>query len=164
MEFQADPCIYFKWTTKGIVIWASWVDDLLSCGNKDEVLKGHQHIKKYFDLDKIGELNKYVGCKIEYQREKGWMKMTQPVLIQSLDDEFNLEEIVGECATPAAPGSTLEETDQVLEEKRHTNYRKGVGKLIHVAKYSRPTISNACLLYTSPSPRDLSTSRMPSSA
>ena len=28
----------------------------------------------------------------------------------------------------------------------------------------RPTISRSCLLYTSPSPRDLSTSRMPSSA
>ena len=27
-----------------------------------------------------------------------------------------------------------------------------------------PTIQSACLLYTSPSPRDLSTSRMPSSA
>ena len=37
----------------------------------------------------------------------------------------------------------MEETEQVLEEKRYTNYRKGVGKLIHVAKYSRPTISNA---------------------
>ena len=32
------------------------------------------------------------------------------------------------------------------------------------AKLSRGTVYNTCLLYTSPSPRDLSTSRMPSSA
>ena len=68
---KADPCVYFKWTEKGIVIWASWVDNLLSCGNKDEVLKGCQHIKKYYDLAEIGELNKYVGCKIEYQCKEG---------------------------------------------------------------------------------------------
>ena len=69
--------------------------------------------------------------------------MTKPVLIQSFEDEFSLEEITGECATPVAPGSTFEETEQVLDEKRHTNFRKGVGKLIHVTKYSRPMILNA---------------------
>ena len=30
--------------------------------------------------------------------------------------------------------------------------------------YKKPVMIDACLLYTSPSPRDLSTSRMPSSA
>ena len=33
-----------------------------------------------------------------------------------------------------------------------------------VAKKTTPTELSVCLLYTSPSPRDLSTSRMPSSA
>ena len=33
-----------------------------------------------------------------------------------------------------------------------------------IADKSKAAITNACLLYTSPSPRDLSTSRMPSSA
>ena len=35
---------------------------------------------------------------------------------------------------------------------------------IHYVGLSRVTTINGCLLYTSPSPRDLSTSRMPSSA
>ena len=38
----------------------------MSCGNKEDVVEGRQAIKKYFDLDEIGELNEYVGCKIEY--------------------------------------------------------------------------------------------------
>ena len=33
-----------------------------------------------------------------------------------------------------------------------------------VNRYMKPTFAKPCLLYTSPSPRDLSTSRMPSSA
>ena len=42
-----------------------------------------------------------------------------------------------------------------------------VEKLISVSDTAHPAIrdqAKACLLYTSPSPRDLSTSRMPSSA
>ena len=31
---QADPCVHFKWTDKGPMIWSSWVDDTLSCGTK----------------------------------------------------------------------------------------------------------------------------------
>ena len=52
--------------------------------------------------------------------------------------------------------------EQVVE-----NYDVGVGQKILVAFSIAdhiPGMSDACLLYTSPSPRDLSTSRMPSSA
>ncbi len=35
---KADPCVYFKWTRNGLMIWSSWVDDLLSCGHKHDVI------------------------------------------------------------------------------------------------------------------------------
>ena len=38
-----------------------------------------------------------------------------------------------------------------------------IGTIIDLSKQNSPEV-NICLLYTSPSPRDLSTSRMPSSA
>ena len=38
------------------------------------------------------------------------------------------------------------------------------GRLIYFIGYSEDTNSKGCLLYTSPSPRDLRKSRMPSSA
>jgi hypothetical protein len=40
MNFQrskADACLYFKWTSNGLVIFISWVDDLLCCGNVESV-------------------------------------------------------------------------------------------------------------------------------
>jgi hypothetical protein len=37
MQFErskADPCLFFKWTTYGLTLWVTWVDDCLVCGNK----------------------------------------------------------------------------------------------------------------------------------
>ena len=139
---KADPCVYYRWTDKGLNIWASWVDDLLSCGHKDDVVEGREAIKESFDLDEVGELQEYVGCKIEYNKEEGWLKMTQPVLIQSFEDEFELPN--KEYTTPATPSSMLMGGDvALLDEDKHHDYRKGVGKLIHLGKYSRPEILNA---------------------
>ena len=47
---------------------------------------------------------------------------------------------------------------QVVKSNR-TNYRNNTASV-----KTRSQVSGTCLLYTSPSPRDLSTSRMPSSA
>lgn len=139
---KADPCVYFRWTARGLSIWASWVDDLLSCGNKEDVVQGRHAIKKFFDLDEVGELKEYVGCKIEYNSAEGWMHLTQPVLIQSFEDEFKLPSQV--YTTPAAPNSMLVGGEEgTLNEESHRNYRKGVGKLIHLAKYSKAEILNA---------------------
>ena len=54
-----------------------------------------------------------------------------------------------------SPGDTIKVGVKIIEGKRERiQYFEGVC----IAK------KNSCLLYTSPSPRDLSTSRMPSSA
>ena len=79
-------------------------------------------------------MTEYVGCKIDYDKDEGWMRLTQPVLIQSFADEFELPD--KEYATPAEPHSVLVE-GQTINEQAHREYRKGVGKLIHLAKYSR---------------------------
>ena len=52
---------------------------------------------------------------------------------------------------PDNPTLVVEQTDKALAKKLDVNFRYAYFKKI-------------CLLYTSPSPRDLSTSRMPSSA
>ena len=54
---------------------------------------------------------------------------------------------IGESSTPIA--------DMLL---RHLGEKHSISQLVDLATYG------TCLLYTSPSPRDLSTSRMPSSA
>ena len=85
-----------------------------------------------------------MGCKIDRNLEEGWIKLTQPVLIQSYTDEFDLPE--GETPkTPATPGSVLQrgEPNDHVSEKEQTTYRSGVGKLLHMMKWTRPEILNA---------------------
>jgi hypothetical protein len=141
---KADPCLYYSWNDGGLVIWISWVDDCLICGKKESVLHAKEEIKKIFDCDEVGELKEYVGCKIDYNKEEGWIKMIQPVLMQSYVDEFELPK--GETPrTPATPGSVLQKVEpkDYLPDDEQFKYRSGVGKLLHMMKWTRPEILNA---------------------
>jgi hypothetical protein len=87
----------------------------------------------------------YIGCKITIDHEEGSVKFTQPVLVQSLNDQF--EDILQGTnpLTPARPGNiltTCSESDK-LSPEMHSRYRTGVGKLLYLAKNSRPDIANA---------------------
>ena len=52
----------------------------------------------------------------------------------------------------------------VLNQLSHTKIERTPAQIAKSFRVTRGAITNTCLLYTSPSPRDLSTSRMPSSA
>ena len=53
---------------------------------------------------------------------------------------------------------------QLIEDQAATSIGYSAVSLVEVQDVYMWTDNNTCLLYTSPSPRDLSTSRMPSSA
>jgi hypothetical protein len=93
--------------------------------------------------DDLGEMKEYVGCKIDYKRESQSCKFTQPVLLQSLNDEFELPN--ENPTTPAAADTVLQQAagDATLTPKRQSTYRSGVGKMLHVMRWSRPDTLNA---------------------
>ena len=137
---KADPCLYFKWTLFGLVIWLSWIDDCLCVGSKQGVMKAKQQMKDQFDCDDVGDLNEYIGCKVEIDHENGTVKFTQPVMLQSFKDEFELDETFIP-STPMDAGKIL--TPSENESKNQTPYQSGVGKLLHMMQWSRPDILNA---------------------
>ena len=96
-----------------------------------------------FDCDDVGELKEYVGCKLEWNTERRAIKFTQPVLIQSFEDEFNLPN--GKFKTPAELGKVLEkcEDGQEVSDKEQSQYRSAVGKVLHMMRWSRPETWNA---------------------
>jgi hypothetical protein len=140
---RADPCLYFKWSENGLVMWASWVDDILGIGKKADVLKAKENISGQLKCDDLGPMLEYVGCKIEIDWSVLSCKFTQPVLVQSFTDEFEAKPQGHK--TPAVPGTTLQQTTEetTLDEKKHSKYRSGVGKLLHVMRWSRPDILNS---------------------
>jgi hypothetical protein len=88
-------------------------------------------------------MQEYVGCKVEIDWSIPSAKFTQPVLLQSFTDEFQAQ-AVGHV-TPAIPGSTLQVTnaESSLNSSELSKYRSGVGKLLHLMRWSRPDILNA---------------------
>jgi hypothetical protein len=103
-----------------------------------------QDMMTRFECDEVGELKEYVGCKVDCNMEERWIKLTQPVLLQSFTDEFELPD--GDTPkTPATPGSVLQKGDpkDCITNEEQTTYRSGVGKLLHMMKWTRPDILNA---------------------
>ena len=107
LKSKVDPCLYYKWEPKGLVIWLSWVDDCLVVGPKPAVMRARDEFMARFDYNDLGEVNEYVGCKLEHNKEEGWMKLTQPVLLKSYEDEFDLPTNGPIPTTPAEGGQVL---------------------------------------------------------
>ena len=74
---NADPCMFDKWSEKDwLVVWLSWVVDCLCTGKKESVEEVKEEFKKEFEVDDIGPLEEYVGCKIDYDPQQIDMKLT----------------------------------------------------------------------------------------
>ena len=144
MRSKADPCLYYAWTKHGLVTWISWVDDCLVCGSKEGVKIAKAQLMEQFDCDEVGNMDEYVGCKIDRDWDDGSLRFIQPVLIQSFKDKFELP-VSCPPNTPAAPGDHLVKGDEGsnMGPDLQFKYRSGVGKLMHMLRWSRPEILNA---------------------
>ncbi len=90
------------------------------------------------------ELSEYIGCKVEQSQKSNKLQITQPVLVQSLKDKFELPTGTP-TQTPAKPGTTMtkHKEEEVLNKAMHTKYRAGISKLQYLVQISRPDIGNA---------------------
>ena len=79
-------------TRYGLIVWLSFIDDMLIVRKEDAM----ECIKKMFtetvDCNDIGEMQEYISTKISINQRNKTLKITQPVLVQSLNDEFNFSE------------------------------------------------------------------------
>jgi hypothetical protein len=56
IKSKADPCLHFKWTVKGLIIWISWVNDFLVCGDEKSVMEANDMMGKIFDCVRTSAL------------------------------------------------------------------------------------------------------------
>ena len=141
---SCDPCLNYKWTDNGLTVWLSWVDDNFSGGKKEDVKQAINDMSDRFDCEYLGAMKEYLGCKIDHNKKDGSIKITQPVMLQSFEDEFEINKNKKRI-TPAEPGSVLAPAEErnFVNPKRQKYYRSGVGKLLHGTRWSRPEIQNA---------------------
>eukprot|EP00957_Ditylum_brightwellii_P198696 15144378-Ditylum_brightwellii.AAC.1 len=111
-------------------------------GPNEEVSTASEQFNNRFDCNDVGEVKEYVGYNININEEEKSMTFTQPVLLQSFEDEFELTE--RKVKTPAESGSILIKTDpeNKLNGKGHTYFRSGTGKLLHMVRWSMPEMQN----------------------
>ena len=109
-----------------------------------EVKKAGKDFEDRFDSDNVGELVEYVGCKIEFRKDERSIRFTQPVMLKSFVDEFDLSNKKSRL-TPADPGTILVQADEsyIPDSTKHKYFRSGVGKLLYMTRWSRPDIQNA---------------------
>jgi hypothetical protein len=139
----ADPCLYIKNTSNGLVIWILWVDNCLLLGHQEDVRKYHQMMNNYFDCNNIGKLKEYFGCKIESREGDKRILIVQPVTIRSFIDKFGIREnpkievpaSSSDSFNPVMDGDELDEVDQ-------KGYQSGIGKLLYLSRWSHPDILN----------------------
>ena len=143
---KADPCLYDTWdTVYGLIIILSWIDDLLIFGKHEGILHYKKKITDLIDCDDIGPLTDYIGDKIEFNCDERWVRLTQPVLLQSFKDEFTFSEPNKCPKTPAIPGSVLRTgtSNEGISVKDQQTYRSGIGKLLFLMKWSWPDVLNS---------------------
>ena len=68
-----------------IIVWLSWIDDRISWGPDNIVNKYSKEINDRLFCDDVGEVKKYVGCKIVRYDEERSFNFMLPVLIQILN-------------------------------------------------------------------------------
>jgi hypothetical protein len=141
---KADPCLYYAWTKQGLCLWVSWVDGCLAVGTKEAVAIAKKQLTSKFDCDKIGNMDKYVGCKVDRNFDNNAIKLTQPVMLQSCADEFPMCLEGKAVNTPAIPGDHLTKGDAGwnISGAMQSHYRRGVGKLLHMMRWTHPEIQN----------------------
>ena len=160
-QYKSDPCV-FRLIRGGkiVLILTVHVDDMAVAGSRKEVDKLLVVLNEDFTINDLGELSFFTGCVFSQEFEKGRLSMTQTTFIETLARRFDVTKISLYSASPDANLGARSEG----ESSGTWPYREAVGGLMWLVVVTRPDMGNACLLYTSPSPRDGLLSRMPSSA
>ena len=113
------------------------MDDLLGIGSKANIKLYKEMINNRMECEDAGALNEHIGCKIDQDVEGRSVKLTQPVLIQSFQEKLELPG--WDFIIPAPAGEELagDDDSDPLPPVGQTKYRSGVGKLLHLSKWSR---------------------------
>ena len=102
-----------------------------SCG-QNKIPPGANIIDSTWAMKKI----EYISTKISIDQHNKTLKITQPVLVQSLNDEFNFSEPNAKPETPATARTHLMGSGPKLCAIAQTRYQSGMGKLLYLIKWS----------------------------
>ena len=75
----------------GLIMWISFIDDMLVVCDEKYMANIKQKFTSTVDCNDMGVMAEYIGTKIDIDSKKREVKITQPVFVQSLQDDFDFE-------------------------------------------------------------------------
>lgn len=137
--------MYYKSSGKDIIFVLIYVDDIILAGiNLNIIEKCKKDLMNKFELQDKGDLNNFLGLEIEYDRDKGFLEISQKRFLQGILKKFNFENC-NSISTPIDPKCAMN-THNYESEKEPV--RELVGCLMYLMLGSRPDISFSVNYYS----------------
>ncbi len=89
-QSSVDMCLYYQTTKTTIILVGIYVDDLLVTSNYVKLVDEFFQEMKAFDVKALGEVEKFLGIKVESETSNGY-KMSQKAMIDALVDQFGFK-------------------------------------------------------------------------
>jgi hypothetical protein len=148
-QSAVDHCLYSRHDGNGLeALIGVWVDDCLIAGkNRDTVDRIKAAIAQSFKVTDGGPVNFFVGAKIERNRERKTLFMSQSAYIDKMLDDFNMKH-ANTVSTPQDPHVRLcadmcPKTPDDVAFMKDKPYRSLVGALLFASLTTRPDIATA---------------------
>ncbi|CAL3971562.1 unnamed protein product [Diplocarpon coronariae] len=139
----ADSCILYN--KKLNIIICVYVDDLALLGPNINSIKSFiKGLEEYFKLKDLGPIKDYLGINIEYNQEKGYIKLYQEAYITKLLTRFDM--LAGKPKyIPIEPKIKLEPNPNKATSSEITRFQQIIGSLLFLTLATRPDISYAVI-------------------
>ena len=137
-----DQCVYFRGTGKERLVVAVVVDDLITIyQDRDTFKKFWERLAQEFKVKDLGEVEHYVGIKVERDWKAGTLDMGQTQLIDEVLEAHQMNDAKPRN-TPMTAGEVLKPAtdDEVLTDQP---YQTLVGQMMYPMVWTRPDLAFA---------------------
>ena len=145
---NADHCCYFKRFQSGYIILLLYVDDMLVAGSDmDEIRRLKKQLSSEFDMKDLGAAKQILGMRINRDKSKGTLELSQTEYIGRVLKRFNMSDAKA-VSTPLASHFRLskEQSPKTNEEESFmakVPYASAIGSLMYAMVCTRPDIAHA---------------------
>jgi hypothetical protein len=140
----SDPGLYLQHNKDHTVYALVWVDDVLLASRELEAAKKvAAALSEAFKVHVIGEPEKFLGMKIDRDREAGTIKLSQGKYIKDMVTKYGMTDAKPK-SVPLPPNTKLtRQDDSELLDTTKYGYSELVGSLLYASVCTRPDISQS---------------------
>ena len=142
MEFRQcihDPGMFVRNKDGSMCIIIVWVDDLL-VGSKrqSEIERILDQLEEKLKIKKLGRVASFLKTNVNYDLEKGVVRMDQKFYMETIMKRFELEGLK-KSSLPMEKGLELKK----VKTKMDVPYRELVGAMLYIGRVTRPDVAYA---------------------